>query len=438
VRTEHVIGKNENVISVRFTSTTTLFAWLVCGLGALYYCYEYFLRIAPSVMTQELMQTYHLNGVEIGSLSAFYYHAYVPMQILVGLLMDRYGPRRLLSVACLLCAIGTYLFASGTSLPVAQLGRFLVGLGSAFAFVGAAKLATIWLPPNRFALVSGIIMTLGMLGAIVGDISLRLLVDAIGWRTTLFGSAFAGIVLAVILWVVIRDVSPTNPHADSHETVSFGHVLRGLKQAVLSPQVWLIGLVGFLLYLSLSAFAELWAVPYLEQAHGFTRMQAATATSVIFLGWAVGSPFWGWFSDYLQLRRLPMILSAVGALIVTVILLYVPGLSPTLIYALLFLSGVLCGVQILVFAMAREATSLKIAGTTIGLINMLVMVGGNVFQPVVGKLLDMHWTNTLVNGTRIYSADAYMHALSVLPLGIIAAIVILLFIKETRCQVREG
>src|SRR6185295_8837904 len=85
-----------------------LIPWLICGLGALYYCYEYFLRICPSVMTHELMRQYNLSGVEVGSLSACYYHAYVPMQILVGLLMDRFGPRRLLTFACFLCAVGTY------------------------------------------------------------------------------------------------------------------------------------------------------------------------------------------------------------------------------------------------------------------------------------------------------------------------------------------
>ncbi len=276
------------------SSRSIAFAWLMCGLGALYYCYEYFLRIAPSVMMPELMQTYHLNGAQAGSLSAFYYHAYVPMQILVGLFMDKYGPRRLLTMACLLCALGTYFFASGHSLMLAQVGRFLVGFGSAFAFVGALKLATIWLPPNRFALVSGIILCLGMMGAMMGDILLRLMVDAVSWGVTLYMSALAGVVLAVILWLIIRDSNPAQYSPPLH-AITFRGLLRGLWGAIRNPQIWLNGLVGFLLYISLSAFAELWGIPYLTQAHHLSSTHAASANSMIFLGWAVGGPFWGGF-----------------------------------------------------------------------------------------------------------------------------------------------
>lgn len=416
--------------------TPTVFAWLVCTLGAVYYCYEYFLRIAPSVMLPELMRAYHLNGAEVGSLSAFYYHAYVPMQIVVGLLMDRFSPRRLLTFACLLCAIGTYLFTSGQSLEVAKLGRFLVGFGSAFAFVGALKLATIWLPPKRFALVSGIIVTLGMAGAMVGDILLRALVDTIGWKVTLYTSAAAGLVLAVALWVIIRDVNPYQQYTHAH-LVTFKTLLYGLFKCLGNTQIWFNGLIGFLMYISLSAFAELWGIPYLTQAHHLSNAHAATANSMMFLGWAVGSPFWGWFSDFIGVRRLPIILSSIGAFILVCILLYSPPTSFSLpiLYILLLGFGILSSVQILVFSICREITSLKITGTAVALTNMFVMIGGNIFQPVIGKLLDMKWGGTLVEGARVYSQSDYRSALIVLPVSILISILITFFIRETYCKV---
>ena len=242
-----------------------LTAWIICGLGAIYYCYEYLLRIAPSVMTQELMRVYHLTATELGVFSAYYYHAYVPMQIVVGLLMDRYGPRRLLTLACLFCALGTFLFAGGYSLTIAEVGRFLVGFGSAFAFVGALKLATIWLPPNRFALISGMIMCLGMVGAMVGDILLRTFIDQFGWQLTIYGSAALGVLLTAVLWILIRDARAIEEH--HVHTLHFRELFVGLWCALKNPQIWLVGLVGLLLYLSLSAFAELWGIQYSEQAH---------------------------------------------------------------------------------------------------------------------------------------------------------------------------
>lgn len=411
-----------------------LMPWVICGLGALYYCYEYLLRISPSVMTQELMRIYNITATEIGVFSAYYYHAYVPLQIVVGLLMDRYGPRRLLTMACLFCAFGTFLFASQYSLAVAEAGRFLVGFGSAFAFVGALKLATIWLPPNRFALVSGIILCLGMLGAMMGDIVLRALMDQVGWQMTIYASASLGVVLALILWSFIRDSSKT---VQFHtQALDFRTLFAGLWKALKNPQIWMNGMVGLLLYISLSAFAELWGIQYLEQAQGFSKIHAAQANSMMFLGWAIGGPFWGWLSDFVQLRRMPILISSIFAVILISVILYVPGLSLAQIYILLFLFGLLSSVQILIFAIAHESTSIKLAGTTIALTNMMVMIGGNVFQPVIGKLLDLEWTGAMAEGVRMYSPHAYQFALSVMPIGILLSIVITFFIRETHAEVK--
>lgn len=417
------------------TKSLVLIPWLICGLGALYYCYEYLLRISPSVMTHDLMRMYDLTATQVGVFSAYYYHAYVPMQIIVGLLMDRYGPRRLLTIACMFCAFGTFLFASGYSLAVAEVGRFLVGFGSAFAFVGALKLATIWLPPNRFALVSGIITCLGMVGAMIGDIILRSFVDQAGWQTTIYTSAVVGVVLTAVIWAVVRDSKSSTVKFHTH-SLDFRGLCAGLWKAVKNPQIWLNGLVGLLLYLSLSAFAELWGIQYLEQAHGFSKTQAANANSLIFLGWAVGGPMWGLLSDFFRRRCMPILLASAVAVVLVCIILYMPGLSFVQLNLLLFAFGLLSSVQILVFAIAREATSMKITGTAIALTNTFVMIGGNVFQPVVGKLLDMNWAGTIIDGVRVYSPEAYQFALALMPIGIALAFVITFFIRETHAEVK--
>ena len=410
---------------------------VICALGAVFYCYEYFLRIMPSQMVTELMGAYHLNGGEIGSLSAFYYHAYVPMQVIVGLLMDRFGPRRLLTLACFLCAVGSYLFAGNFGFGMAQLGRFVIGFGSAFGFVGALKLATIWSPPSRFALMSGLITCLGMVGAMAGDVLLREMIDAIGWQTTIYASAVAGLCLTGLLWAFVRDASPDRPdHAD--HVVSLGTVLRGLGYALKDPQIWFNGTVGFLLYLSLSGFAELWAIPYLEQAHGLSRTHATYANAMVFLGWAVGGPAWGWFSDRIGRRRMPMIIGSAGALVLACLLIYAPHLPEPILYMTLCLFGAFSSAQILVFAVCTEVSKMKVPGTAIALTNMIVMIGGNIFQPFIGAALDFGWTGDLMNQARIYPLHAFQRALSVIPAGLLICLLICtLLVRETLPQTRE-
>lgn len=418
----------------------TFFAWLVCGLAALFYCYEYFLRISPSVMSAELMKVYKLDGTGFGNLIAFYYYAYTPMQIIVGIFMDRYGPRLLVTLACLACAIGTYLFASTDVLAIAQIGRFLVGFGSAFAFVGALKLATIWLPPERFAMVSGLIVALGNIGAIAGDIAVTVIVKNVGWRQTSMYSAAFGIALAIIVVLIVRDNSSKaaqNPQRKHELSNSFKEVLSGLWCALKNIQVWKNGLVGGLLYIPTTAFAELWAVPYLEQARGLTSHQAATTVSMIFLGWVVGCPLVGFISDYVKRRLLPMVIGAILAIIISCYILYVPTISLAVLHLLFFLLGIAGCAQVLVFAIGRESTPANIAGTAIAFTNAFTMLSGVIFQPLVGVLLDSHWQGGMLEGVRVYSQESFQFALSVIPIGLLASLIIILCMKETRCQLLE-
>ena len=419
---------------------TALYAWLVCGLGALFYCYEYFLRIAPSVMTNDLMRVYHIDAAMLGNLAAFYYYAYTPMQLPVGVLMDRYGPRRLLVFACLLCSIGTYLFAESGHLGLAEIGRFMVGFGSAFAFVGVLKLATIWLPPQRFAMIVGMATALGMVGACVGEVALAQLVKLQGWNKTIISSAAMGIVLALIISLVLRD-DPQAMAGGGHysrTSASFKQLFNGLFQLLKNPQMWLVGLIGCLFYLPTSAFAELWGIPYLERVYGLSSTAAAGAVSMIFLGWAFGGPLVGFISDRLQRRCLPMIVGSVLGAVVLVAVLYLPHLSAFGIGALLFCLGVFSSVENITFAVGREISPTNLAGTAIALTNMLVMMGGVVFQPVIGILLDWRWDGgVLSTGVRVYPINDYKMALIVLPIGFILAGILSLYLKETRCKVVE-
>jgi len=423
-------------ISESDAKTSRILPWVIVTLGAIFYCYEYLLRISPSVMTQELMRMYDLTATQIGLFSAYYYHGYVPVQIVVGLLMDRYGPRKLLTLACLCCAVGTGLFASGISLEVAEAGRFLVGFGSAFAFVGALKLATIWLPPNRFALVSGIIVCLGMVGAMIGDVFLRICVDGAGWQLTIYSAAVIGVILTASLWLIIRDtkVQQVKFHQNS---LAFSKLFKGLFKAVKNTQIWLNGIIGLLLFLPITAFAELWGIPYLEQSHGLGKVAAAHANALIFLGWMVGAPMWGFISDYLRLRRLPLMVSSLLCFIFITPILYIPGLSLTAVYILLFFLGVASSAQVLVFAVARETASMKITATAIALTNFFVMVGGNVFQPFIGRLLDHSWSGSMLDGIRVYTVQDYQFALTVLPLGVVLAFIAALFLRETNAKLIE-
>lgn len=409
-----------------------LFPWLVCGLGAFFYCYEYFLRILPSVMTEDLLKMFNISGVAFGNLVAFYYYAYTPMQLPVGMMMDRFGPRKLLAFACLVCAIGTYLFAHHY-LTTAQVGRFLVGFGSAFAFVGVLKLAAIWFPPSRFAFIAGMATSLGMIGAMTGDIILSKLVFSLGSNVTLYIAATVGLLLTICLWYIIPE---SNGMKSTEESTKPALTYKAFFQAVLklckNPQMWLVGAIGSLLYLSLSAFAEVWGIPYLIRTYGLSNSTAAFNISFIFLGWAIGCPLVGWISDKIGNRRRPIIIGALLGAVSFTLLIYLPFMVHHYLGLLLLIFGLCSSAQVVIFPIARELNVPGLAGTAIAVTNLLVMSGGAFFQPLVGKILDV-FTGTHVRGNLMaFSIESFQHALTIIPVAFVIAAILAVFVKETR------
>lgn len=405
---------------------------IICAVAALFYCYEFVLRIIPGVLQKELCAAFgHISASTFGQISALYYFAYSPMQMPVGMLMDRFGPRRLLFLACACCTLGSLMFSFSSSVPIASIGRFMVGFGSSFAFVGVLSLALHWLPRSYFSLIAGLMTTLGMFGLVYGEFKITEIVQSAGLSYVLFATVIIGLILTVLILCVVRDGPSNNYHAKTQTLKSF---YREVLKVLISPQVWLIGFVGACLYTSLSVFGELWGKSYLEQAYHLSKMDAAKAISAMFLGWGVGAPIVGYLSDKSGRRVLPLVLGAIFSLICISLVLYYPNLSFTSVMILMFLYGIFSSSEIIVFIMAKEITGAQLSGTVFAATNMIVSLGGVFYQPLVGKLLDTFGDQTIINGEHVYSTMDYQLALSILPISLLLMIVAIFFIKDQRLQ----
>lgn len=412
-------------------TTSIVTAWLVCLLGAIFYCYEYMLRIEPSVMAPELMRQFQITAASFGFIAAFYYYAYTPMQLAVGILIDRYGARLVLTLAVIACTVGSFLFSTSGSAYFASLGRFLIGFGSAFAFVGVLKLAAEWLPKHHFALFTGFATALGMLGAMVGDVELSLLVHRIGWRHTLYIGTVIGLILIPVIWLLVRD-TPKWRETHRGAKTSFKETFFGFRQMLKNPQMWIAGIIGCVFFLSLTAFAELWGISFIHTAYHLPHDQAAFACSLVFAGWLVGAPFNGWLSDKGKTRKRPLIIGGILSLLVFMFIIFKPfTISLYLLYGLLFLFGIFSSVQIVCFAISRENNPTHVAATAIAFTNFLVMSGGMIFQPLIGRLLDLGWSGAMREGIRVYRVANYQHAFLVMIVCIVVGIVLAFILRET-------
>lgn len=408
-------------------------AYLIFFLSSCFYLYEFILQVAPSVMAEPMMQTFQVTAEGFGVISAFYFYAYAPMQLPAGLMFDRFGPRRLMTFALLLCAFGSFFFASTESVVTAALGRFMIGVGSAFSFIGVLVLCSRWFPAKHFAILAGVAQLMSSVGAIFGEMPLAKLIGAVGWRQASFILAFIGVVLAGLLWRYVRD------YPQGHQTYQTGP---GLKQewarllAVCGKKhTWLIGGYAFSIWTPIAVFAALWGVPFLQARFDVSVVVASGMCSLIWIGIGIGSPLLGWLSDRMDNRRFALGLGAIMGFVASVFILYYEHLSFAMANVMLLVLGLGAGGQSVSFAVVRDYNPPQLVGTAAGFNNLSVLIGGSIFQPLVGVLLHHSQDWHIVNGVHVYSTLAYQKALWVMPVCYFFSLLIVLWgLRESHPQ----
>ncbi|HEY5740842.1 MAG TPA: MFS transporter [Gammaproteobacteria bacterium] len=399
------------------------------ALGTLFFGYAFVQRVSPSVMTDELMRDFAVGGAALGSLSAFYFYAYASIQLPVGMLTDHFGPRKLMSFAAGLCALASVAFALSDSLLAASIGRALIGATVAFAFVGTLAIAGYWFRPQQYALLAGLLQTVGMTGGIFGQAPLRQLVEGIGWRGSMLVLAAVAIVIGITLLLLV----PKRSREQKTHGPQPG-IFDGLRAVTANPQTWICSLIGFGMASSMLAFGGLWGVPWLSSVHGYAKTEAAGITSMIFVGWAIFSPLAGWASDRMG-RRNPILLGGASiTLAALALLVYATPQSTALLMLLIFVIGAGGSSMTVCFGSVRELNDINYSSTSLGLMNMCIVGSGAVMQPLIGWLLDSNWDGQLVDGARVYGAAAYSSAFVSLLVTNAAALAAGLLLRETHCR----
>jgi MFS family permease len=414
-------------------------SWLVWGLGAAFYCTGFYQRVAPAVMTDYLMADFRLGAAELGSFSAFYFYSYVLMQVPTGILADYWGPRRLLAAGAFVAALGTFFFALGESIVLANLGRLLIGGSVGVAFVSLLKLAAHWFPPHRYAMTSGLALCFGLVGAVTAGVPLRFLVEQFGWRSVMFVSAVFASALTVAIWVFVRDDPEekgyksfvSKPGSDNR---SASQIFSGLLTVLRYKNTWLVSLAPSGIAGPLLAFSGLWGVPYLISRYGLTQTESAGIASLLLVTWGLAGPVLGGLSDRLR-RRKPLYLS--GCIVSSVgwiVLIYLPELSIWAFTIILAIVGFASGSMVIGFAFVKESVPPSLAGTVSGVCNMGVMLGPMILQPLIGWALDLNWNGLTENGIRVYERGTYDWAFGLMVVWSILGSVLMSFSTETNCR----
>ena len=359
-------------------------ALLILALICTAYLLIPFHRMTPSIMSAAIMSETGMGPVMIGFLSSILFLTFGIMQMVGGLLVDSYGPRRILPCFLLAATAGTALFALSTSAPGLLLGRAIIGFGTSVIFVSGLKLFNAWFPPTVYARLNGLLLGMGGLGLVIGSGGMGYLCDGLGWRTSHLIVALITFCFALALAWIVRD---TPGHA-SHPTPAgragaaplalLGHILRNRQFLFIAG--W------FCCQFSLhNAFGGLWGGQYLRAIHHLDTVTTGNVLNMLGIGTLLGSLANAWLCDrfFRTPRTMMPIAAAAYVLLFAVLIFWGAGFSIPVLCAWFFLLAFLSAG----FACMPGIFGSALLGTASGLLNTLPSLVVLLLQPLTGLIL---------------------------------------------------
>lgn len=408
-------------------SKSTAMPWAMWGLAITFYFYQYFIRVAPGVLRSPLTLEFNLNATEYGTFVSCGLLAYASLQIPVGIALSKWGARRVITVCALLCSFGTFLMSIADSYTTLCMARFLIGAGSSAAFVGTFKMASDWFSPQMLPILVGVTSSVGVIGASVAGAPLVWLESQIGWRSVFGTLSIIAVAVATLIALFLRDKKV-------EDSLKLDEIKKVLKTLCFTPQVWLLGIIGFMLYTPISVFADLWGPSFVMKAYDVPMSVASVASSCVYYGNAIAAYFVGvWFTRFNTNRTFFLLFTT---LISIVMLVFVWGhfSNGYTAAAFLFVVGCLVSSENMVFPLGAQYVPKAYASLSASFVNFLIMMGPMFLQPGVGMIMDFFWEGALENGAPAYSVHEYQLGVTVIVGVLMISALLSLFLKGKPVQ----
>ena len=361
-------------------STSNKVAWSAWLIASIFYAYQYILRVMPNIMLTDIMQQFNIDAAVFGQFSGAYYIGYCLMHLPIGIMLDRYGPRKVMSICILLTVIGLLpiIFAEHWLYPI--MGRALIGIGSSAAILGAFKIIRMTFNEKHFTRMLSFSVTIGLLGAIYGGMPISYLCDAYGHKTVVGIFVVLGVVFAFVTYMLVPETK------SDHNTT----MLLDIKTVFTNRKVILVCALAGLMVGPMEGFADAWGSEFLKQTYEFDAKTANYLTSMIYTGMCF-APILSRIAEktgyYLGT------IAGAGAVMLIVFIMLVAGmLDPTSITIGFFIVGICCAYQILAIYKASTYVPENVAGLTTAVANMIIMSFGYVFHSTIGIVIKSYST----------------------------------------------
>jgi sugar phosphate permease len=381
-------------------------AWAVFILASLAFFLSQFYRAANAVISPELLVDLSLDTEGLGLLSASFFYAFAVTQIPITLLLDRVGPRKMMSTLMLVGIAGAIVFSTAKGLNGGIVGRVLMGAGMACNLMGTLKLLTLWFSPLRFATLSGVVFAIGSLGNMAATSPFVLMAGWVGWRLSFQAVAALNLLIVMVFFRIVRETPSSSSPGD-------GGIFWDLRLLLRKKDFWIISGAIMVSYGFFAAFQTLWAGPFLIEAMGMSPLHAGHLIFLMNLASIPGGPVWGYLSDRLKTRK--WIVFGGQGMIAVIALIMIGVSSGTRVWLLvvLFLGfGFFRVTGSLMYTQIKEGMPVRMAGTAMAGINFFTMLGPAVFLHGLGKVMQTVYPDAS-RSTEAFHLAFFLCALSV-------------------------
>jgi len=415
------------------------YRWLMLGIMGVIYFLACLHRISPTVIARDLINEFGADATALGLMASAYFYLYAAVQPPVGVLSDTIGPRRVVAIFTLIACLGCLIFGLAVNMLMAGIGRALIGIGVGGIFVPALKIFSNWYRDKEFAGVTGIFLALGNAGNLSASLPLTYLVLLLGWRLSFVSIGALSILLAMMGWIILRDspedkgwqsmVEPEHEVRTQRESVAPEGMNPFKRMAIISksPSFWMVTLSTFFFGGPGLTFQGLWAVPYLMDVYGYTRLQAGAFLMMFPVGFIIGSPLVGFLDGRLNIGRKNILLITLSPTVVCWCIIFFSGGKPnSALFIPMFIIIGLCGggSLSLYMTMMKELFPPWLTGTAIGLMNPAAFLAAALFQPFTGVLMDR-----VGKIGAVYPLEAYQQVFTVFFISVILSIVSIIPLK---------
>ena len=394
---------------------TLMLIWLSLTL---FYCYQYILRILPNIIMPDIINKFHVGATEFGSFSGIYYIGYIIVHIPIGLLLTRYGSKKIIPACILITAIGLFPLAYLNIWEGMILGRFLTGVGSSAAVVGALQTFRIIYPEN-FSRMLGFTVSTSLITVVYMEAPLSYIINSIGINAAINLLMIIGFVLAIITYLIMPANSCENQQSN---------VWSDIKAVAGNYKLLFTGLCAGLMVGPLEGFADAWGSAFMINVYGIEKTVADHLTISILLGMFMGCIILPYIADKTKLYIGVTIFSGLSMMLCFIHILS-SGASENSLYYSCLIIGIFCAYQVVIISKIATYVSENRSGIAAAVANMIIMAFGLFFHKAIGMRLDALWDGTLLGTVKSYSSDAYISSISIIPISIFIAIIGLIIIS---------